>query len=74
MQQTTNKQSQYGKGSNRRPENFKAVQNNFDEIPNFGFKPKWMLEKCDCAWREKQVCDICQGVNGKSLDENGKKD
>lgn len=33
-----------GKGDNRRPEDFKKIQNHWDEIPNFGFKPKWMKE------------------------------
>jgi hypothetical protein len=31
-----------GKGSERRAEDFAAVQRNWDEIPNFGYKPKWM--------------------------------
>ena len=33
-----------GKGHERRAEDFAAVQNNWDEIPNFGYKPKWMRE------------------------------
>lgn len=33
-----------GKGDNRRQEDFKKIQNNWDEIPNFGYKPKWMRE------------------------------
>ena len=35
---------QSGKGSGRRQEDFSIVQNNWDEIPNFGYKPRWMKE------------------------------
>jgi hypothetical protein len=39
-----------GKGHERREEDFAAIQRNWDEIPNFGYKPKWMreLESCGC--------------------------
>ena len=33
-----------GKGSERRAEDFAAIQNNWDDIPNFGYKPKWARE------------------------------
>lgn len=37
-------QKQHGKGSKRRVEDFKAVQSNWEDIPNFGFKPKWAIK------------------------------
>jgi hypothetical protein len=57
---------QYGKGSKRRQENFKKVQDNWDLI-NWSKKPnvKKKEPKCDCEWHEKQVCDICQRPIGK---------
>jgi hypothetical protein len=34
-----------GKGDNSRPfSDYKEFLGNFDEIPNFGFRPKWMKE------------------------------
>ena len=36
---------QFGKGSNARPfADYSEYVENFDEIPNFGYKPKWMKE------------------------------
>jgi len=66
------KQPIAGKGSGRRAEDFRAVQNNWDEIPNFGFKPKW-ARKCDCHYHKRQACDICQKITGNELDKKVKK-
>ena len=58
-------QKQYGKGSKRREENFKAVQDNWGKI-NWSKKPKKITKyKCDCHLHKYQVCDICQGTVGK---------
>jgi hypothetical protein len=68
MNENKPKQTQYGKGSKRRVENFKAIQNNWDSI-NWGNKKKKVKEKCHCDPYQNEVCDVCQekrfGKNNK---------
>jgi hypothetical protein len=60
-----NKSPQNGKGSKRRPENFKNVQLRWDKI-NWGTRRKTISKpKCDCHNHFHRVCDICQGPTGK---------
>jgi rubrerythrin len=62
MQQAANKQPQYGKGSKRRSENFKTIQNNWDEI-DWGKKviPKWVCSNCGYIKNKEEeiVCWKC---------------
>ena len=60
------------KGDRSRVTKTQDYGDNFDGIPNFGFKPKWAKE-CDCRYHERQVCDICQNITGNELDKKVKK-
>ena len=58
---------QSGKGSGRRQEDFLIVQNNWDEIPNFGYKPRWMKELKPLS--DKKSNDITRPLNEKKQEK-----
>lgn len=58
----------YGKGHNPRPfSDYRQYHHNFDEIPNFGFKPKWQQPDLKTSKHPDHLDELMSALRGNKM-------